>query len=87
MKTQASIQKWGNGLALRVSGIMRDIPHFTEGTKVIVDVTEEGFVVTKVKQEQKKKLRFTEKDLLKDLTPYTMHAEEMAVLQEKELGE
>ena len=43
MKVEAKIQKWGNGLALRVSGIIRDIPHFEEGTLVEVDVTEDGF--------------------------------------------
>ena len=33
MRVHAKIQKWGNGLALRVSGVMRDIPHFRKGRK------------------------------------------------------
>ena len=37
MKVEAKIQKWGNGLALRVSGVMRDIPHFEAGNIVEVD--------------------------------------------------
>jgi antitoxin MazE len=86
MKTEASIQKWGNGLALRVSGIMRDIPHFKEGMRVMVDVTEDGFVVKKLAP-SKKKLPFSEKELLKDLTAYTSHADEMATLNNKETGE
>ena len=87
MKTEASIQKWGNGLAIRVSGIMRDIPHFTEGTKVIVDVTEDGFTVKKVKPAPKKRLHFSEKELLKDMTPFGIHADEIAILHDDELGD
>lgn len=87
MKTEASIQKWGNGLALRVSGIMRDIPHFKEGTQVIVDVTKDGFTVKKVKPSPKKRLYFSEKELLKGLTPYNVHADEIAVLHDNELGD
>jgi antitoxin MazE len=86
MKTETSIQKWGNGLALRVSGIMRDIPHFTAGTQVIVDVTEDGFTVKKVKPEQGIPPRFSEKELLKGLTPYTVHADEVAALRDNEIG-
>lgn len=87
MKTETNIQKWGNGLALRVSGIMRDIPHFTAGTPVVVEVTEEGFTVKKIKPQQRKKLHFSEKELLKDMTPYTVHADEIAVLSENEIGQ
>lgn len=86
MKTETSIQKWGNGLALRVSGIMRDVPHFTAGTRVIVDVTEDGFTVKKVKPQEGRKLHFTEKELLKEMTPYTVHADEIAVLRDNEIG-
>lgn len=60
MKVYAKIQKWGNGLALRVGGIMREMPHFKEGTEVEVDVTEEGFSVTKSK---KKSLFLTMKSI------------------------
>lgn len=87
MKTEASIQKWGNGLALRVSGIMRDIPHFTAGTQVIVDVTEDGFTVKKVKPSPEKRLHFSEKELLKDITPFSIHADEIAMLRDDELGD
>lgn len=86
MRTEASIQKWGNGLALRVSGIIRDIPHFTEGTQVIVDVTEDGFTVKKIQTSQNKIPRFSEKELLKNITPFTAHADEIAVLRDDEMG-
>ncbi|MFA6037398.1 MAG: hypothetical protein WC748_04665 [Legionellales bacterium] len=87
MKIEASIQKWGNGLALRVSGIMRDIPHFKEGMRVIVDVSEDGFVVKKAAPNKKKKLPFTEKELLANMTAYTSHADEVAILKIKEIGD
>ena len=31
---ESKIQKWGNGLGLRVSGVMRDIPQFLVDTQV-----------------------------------------------------
>lgn len=87
MKVEASIQKWGNGLALRVSGLMRDIPHFTEGTKVTVDITEDGFTVKKIKTIDKKFSPFTEKQLLADIDAHKVHADEVAPLRSNELGE
>jgi antitoxin MazE len=86
MKIETSIQKWGNGLALRVSGIMRDIPHFKEGMQVIVDVTEEGFTVKKMIDPAQKKKRFSEKELLKGMTAYTAHADEVSNLSDDEWG-
>lgn len=86
MKVEASIQKWGNGLALRVSGVIRDIPHFEEGMQVIVDVNEEGFTVKKIDQAPKREKKFTEKDLLKGMTAYTAHADEVAEIDDKEWG-
>lgn len=85
MKIETHIQKWGNGLALRVSGIMRDIPHFKEGMNVMVEVTEEGFTVTKINKPKTRK-RFSEKELLKDLTPYKAHADEISVVNSAEFG-
>ena len=76
MKVHSKIQKWGNGLALRVGGIMREIPHFKEGTEVEVEVTEEGFTVTKSKK--RKPFPFTESDLLEGLSPDTAHADLLA---------
>jgi antitoxin MazE len=67
MRVHAKIQKWGNGLALRVSGVMRDIPHFQEGTEVDVDVTEKGFFVIKSEPKKKSLFPFTESQLIKAL--------------------
>lgn len=72
MKTHTRIQKWGNGLALRVAGAMRDIPHFQEGSEVDVEITEDGFTVTK-SLSKKKLFPFSEAQLLQGLTPETAH--------------
>ena len=87
MKVEAKIQKWGNGLALRVSGIIRDIPHFKEGTLVEVDVTEDGFVVKKHKPKKKSLFPFNEAQLLADLTPESAHADLLAQTTAKEVGD
>jgi antitoxin MazE len=84
---QGKIQKWGNGLALRVSGLMRDIPQFEKDTLVNVEVFEDGFTVKKANPTEK---RFTfplkEAELLQELTPYNVHADELAVIADIEMG-
>ncbi len=75
MLVNAKIQKWGNGLALRVSGLLRDVPHFQSGDEVQIEVNEEGFVVKKVKPSRKAML-FSEDELIKGLNPD--HAELVA---------
>lgn len=54
------IQKWGNGLALRVAGLLRDIPKFEANTEVDVEVFEDGFTVKKVKPSIKPKYTLSE---------------------------
>jgi antitoxin MazE len=67
MRVHAKIQKWGNGLALRVSGVMRDIPHFQEGTEVDVDVSENGLFVIKSTPNKKSIFPFSESQLVQGL--------------------
>lgn len=76
MTLHAKIQKWGNGLALRIGGAMREIPHLKEGTEVDIEVTETGFTVTKSKK--RKHFPFKESDLLKGLSAQTAHADLLA---------
>lgn len=82
----SKIQKWGNGLGIRVSGAMRDIPHFTENTLVTVEVFEDGFTVKKANQSIKR-LPFTEQHLLEGLNPDTAHSELLATPIKSELIE
>lgn len=87
MKIQAKIQKWGNGLALRVAGAMREVPDFKEGTPVEIEVSKDGFLVKKVATVAFIKLPFSEADLLSGLTPALAHADELAVLRSDETGD
>jgi antitoxin MazE len=77
MKTHAKIQKWGNGLALRISGIMREVPHLKEGSKVDIEVTEAGFTVTKSKRQNR--FPYKEAELLKGLSPEKAHTDLLAL--------
>ena len=61
MRVETEIKKWGNSLALRVTGLMaeqevgqqpgvaghrpHELPQFEPGTRVTVDIDSEGFVV------------------------------------------
>jgi antitoxin MazE len=79
MRVRAKIQKWGNGLGLRVSGIVRDIPHFKENTVVDLDINDHGFTVTKIEDIHPSfVLPFSESELLVDMTPEKAHADILA---------
>ncbi len=86
MKMHTRIQKWGNGLALRVGGAMRDIPHFKNGTEVDVEITEEGFTVKKSISKKNRLLPFSEAQLLDGLTYELAHADLLAAPLKKEFG-
>lgn len=80
MKVQAKVQKWGNGLAIRIAGAMRDIPRFTEGMPIEVEIFEDRLEIRKLQSQSAKRLLlpFSESDLLKKMTPKTAHAEIIA---------
>lgn len=86
MIVETKIQKWGNSLALRVAGMMRDIPGFEDGTLVEVDVSETGFTVRRVENTPKlSKLPYTEEELIAGLDPHTAHADLIPTLLPSEL--
>ena len=74
MKVNSKIQKWGNGLAIRISGLVRDIPHFKEGMPVEIEVSELGLKIRKLPS-QRSILPFSEDFLLEGMTPQTAHAD------------
>lgn len=86
MKVQTQIQKWGNSLALRLTGAIKTIPHFEENMIVEVVINEKGIQVFPSKTKQKK-LPYTEEQLLKGLTAITAHADELADISDIERGE
>ncbi len=76
MQVHAKIQKWGNSLGLRLSGVLRDLPHFTEGADVEIEVNEEGFTVKKITLKKKNfRLPYTEKELLAGMLPHNEYAD------------
>ena len=87
MRVESEIKKWGNSLALRITGVMADLPNFTEGDKVLIDVSEEGLLIKPANPSQLIKLPFSEAELLEGLTVYHAHADELALPIQKELGD
>lgn len=74
MYVHAKIQKWGNSLGLRLSGILRDIPQLKEGVDVKIEVTSEGFIVKKTKVNKMQLVfPFSEKELIADLLPHELY--------------
>lgn len=88
MHVETEIKRWGNSLALRVSGIMAELPGFSAGTRVSVEVTEEGLVVKPIRDEVRESvLPYSEKELLANLTPEGAHADEAVELLPEELAD
>lgn len=82
----ATIQKWGNGLGLRVGGLMREIPKMEVGMPVDVEIFEDGFTVKKAVK-SKRLFPFTEAELLKGLTPEGVHSDLLGSVSDREFGE
>lgn len=72
------MQKWGNGLAIRIAGVMRDIPHFEEGTLIEVEISENGLEIHKLESRKRLILPYSEIDLLSGMTPNNAHADIIA---------
>lgn len=88
MKIESEIKKWGNSLALRVTGVMAELPNFRDGTKVVVEVSAEGIIVKPAHPPGKRlRLPYSEEELLADLDPDTAHADELATPVAAEMGE
>jgi antitoxin MazE len=88
MRIESEIKKWGNSLALRITGAMADLPKLRDGTKVVIEVNEDSLVIKRAtKPKRKLQLPYTEKFSLEGMTPYTAHADELATLISKEMGE
>ena len=63
MRTESTIKRWGNGLVLRISGPMRDIPGFDEGMGV-ENHANELFIRSKVPTDP---LPYSEEELVASL--------------------
>ena len=88
MHIETEIKRWGNSLALRVSGAMAEVPGFSAGTRVSVEVTEDGLVVEPIPDGVREPvLPYAEKVLLAGLTPEGAHADEVCELLPEELAD
>ncbi|WP_428086955.1 AbrB/MazE/SpoVT family DNA-binding domain-containing protein [Candidatus Thioglobus sp.] len=70
MQIESKVQKWGNGLALRMSGALRTVPNFKEGDLLTITINENGFSAIKPTQR-----KFTEQELLLDITASNAHVD------------
>ena len=68
----ATIQKWGNSLALRLPKALADEARIREGAKVELVRTPEGVLV---KAKRRAKPRYRLSDLLAGITPGNLQAE------------
>lgn len=84
MKIQTTIQKWGNSLAVRITGPLKTIPHFSADMPVEIDVKETGLTIRPIARQKRKILHFTESQLLKGLTAKNAHADEVADIYDQE---
>ncbi|EPP0307338.1 AbrB/MazE/SpoVT family DNA-binding domain-containing protein [Escherichia coli] len=73
MRTQVVLQKWGNSIALRLTGNLKTVPGFSVGDIVNVEISEKGLFV-----EKPARRRLSEAELLAGIKPVTAHADEIA---------
>lgn len=84
MLVNTQIVKWGNSLALRISGPMRTVPNFTQGMNIQVEVSEEGLKVYSLKKKQNLNLPFSQEELIKHLNPKNSHKKILANISDDE---
>jgi antitoxin MazE len=87
MQMEANIQRWGNSLAVRLSGAARTIPKFEEGMPITIEILDDGIYIRKATPKLALAgLLFSEEELLLGLTPYLAHADDVASLSADEWG-
>lgn len=84
MKIHTTIQKWGNSLAIRITGPLKTIPHFTANMPIEIEVNEQGLTIHSVVPKKRKLLLFNEAQLLKGLTVKNSHADEIVDIHHRE---
>ena len=86
MHTQTTIQQWGNSLAIRLSGLLRSIPHLEAGMKVDIQISDEELRIRPIRDKKRRHWPFTEAELLADLSAENIHADLLAAPTRSELG-
>jgi len=84
MKLQ--LESLDNGIAVIIpSTYIREL-NLINGSEVDIKLDEGRIVIEPIKP-KKRQLKFTESELLKGLTPYSAHADEVAHVSSKEMGD
>lgn len=78
-KFETVIQPWGNSLGLRITRPIRDLYHLNNGTPVVIDVSEDGVLIRRKEKQEKVNFPFSENELLKGMTRYSAHADELPI--------
>lgn len=87
-KFEGTIQPWGNSLGLRITRPMGELAKLTKGSKVVIEITEQGLLVKPtMKNRGRLELPYSEADLVRGLTPAKAHADELPTLLSSETGE
>ena len=87
-KFEGTIQPWGNSLGLRITRPMADLAHLTKGSKVEIEITEEGMIVKPTtKRRISLEFPYSEAELVRSLTPSKAHADELPALISSETVE
>ena len=84
MKIQTTIQKWGNSLAVRITGPLKTIPNFSANMPVEIEVNENGLTIHPITPKKRKLLLFKEFQLLNGLTAKKAHADEIVDISYQE---
>ncbi len=83
MKVQ--LKSLGNSIgAIIPAAYIREL-NLIKGSEVDIKLDDGRIVIEPLKK--KRQLKFTENDLLKDLTPFSAHADEVATISSKEMGD
>lgn len=80
---EGTVQQWGNSLGLRITRAVCELARIRKGTRVRMEVTEDGLLVRPELDEAR---AYSEKELLAGLTPYSAHADEVPALLKSEQG-
>ncbi|MGX9417486.1 AbrB/MazE/SpoVT family DNA-binding domain-containing protein [Vibrio sp. WJH972] len=84
MRTQ--IRKIGNSLGNIIPAALIRHLNLEEGTEINV-IEQNGKIVIEPIKTKKKRFPFSEAELTAEMTSYTVHADELAAISSKELGE
>jgi len=76
MQTQAKINMWGNSLAIRITSAMANAAHLHKGSQVSIEATEDGINIKPLIK--KSSLKYSESELLADLTEENSNADLLA---------